>query len=146
MDQLDLAIHAAAHDHGLPDLAMKLGIREQVLRNKVNPTDESHRLAFREWVALLAVTGDMRSLDAVCRLFGGCFMREEEHTNPKDLLRAVLAADAEHGDVTASIKSALADGNISARELSGITLEIDQAQVALSDLRAFLLKEAGDRR
>lgn len=145
MDQLDVAIHATAHDFGLPEMARKLAVREQVFRNKVNPTDEAHRLAFREWVAMLDVSGDTRSLEVVCRMFGGRFECDEARENPRDLLRALLAADAEHGDVVQSIRDAMSDGTITPREMAGITREINQARAALEDLLGFLLHQSGER-
>lgn len=145
MDQLDISIHATAHDYGLPEMARKLGIREQVFRNKVNPTEESHKLGFLEWVGMLDVSGDLRSLEVLCEQFGGCFERNDVRENPRDLLRALLAADAEHGDVVQSIRDAMSDGRISPRELAGITKEINQARAALEDLMGFLLHQAGER-
>jgi hypothetical protein len=144
MDQLDLAVHGTAHDFGLPELARKLAIREQVFRNKVNPTDETHKLTLREAVAMMDVAGDTRILEAVCSLFGGEFVRHAERAMPRDLLRALLAVDAENGDVNRSIKAALRDGRISPRELREIRQEITEARLALDDLDAFLLNDAGE--
>lgn len=145
MDQIDIAIHQTVHGFGLPAMASKMGMREQTLRNKVNPTEEAHELKFREWLGTLDVSQNFSSLDAVCQQFGGHFVRDMERPNPRDLLRALLAADSEHGDVTRSIREALRDGTIAPREMAEILREIGEAVSALNDLSAYLLKQAGER-
>ena len=144
MDQLDLSLHATAHEFGLPELARRMGANHQTLINKLNPHSETHKLTFREWLAILDNTNDLRSLADVCRLFGGSFVPAERRAKPSDLLSALLAADREHGDVVRAMQEALRDGRVSPRELLSIRAEIVEARSALDDLDSFLMDDAGE--
>lgn len=140
MDQLDLSIHATAHAFGLPELARKLGKREQVFRNKLNPHDDTHILGLHEFVAILDVTGDLSALETLCAMFG-CELTRKPESRARDLMAAVLSADVEHGDITRAIQSALSDGRLSARERNEIVKEIREARGALDTLEDVVIDQ-----
>src|SRR5690606_17565252 len=65
MNTTDAAYHTV-HDYpgGSESLGPRVGISPAVLRNKVNPNNETHRLALDEAQKITAVTGDHRMLQA----------------------------------------------------------------------------------
>jgi hypothetical protein len=138
MDALDLSIHAATHAYGVPELARKLGKREQVFRNKLNPNDETHGLMLHEFVAVLDVTGDLSPLETLVAMFG-CTLTRKALPQSLSLMAAVLSADVEHGDVTRAIQSALADGRLTDRDRLTIRKEINEARAALDALEDVVL-------
>jgi hypothetical protein len=133
MDALDLSIHAAAHGYGLPKLARKLGKSEQVFRNRLNPNDEANGLRLAEFVAILDVTGNMTPLEILAGMFGHTISHRPK-TYTGSLLSAILAADAEYGDIARTIRDAISDGRLNTRERLAIRKEISEARLALDAL------------
>lgn len=140
MDQLDIAVHQTAHDYGLPKLARKMGMNEQVLRNKCNPHADNSPLSLRQAIAMMDITDDYRILDAIEVLFGRFAAPVEQHG--VDVVAAVLRAVAEHGDVARAVEDSLEDGRITPRELAGIREEIREAVTALGVLEGALIDAA----
>ena len=144
MDQLELAVHNTAHEApgGLAGMARDIGVGEQVLRNKVNPYQDTHRLSLLEALAMMRRGGDLRILDALAAQLG----RTINHPLPrsaKALLLEMLAADAEHGDVTRKVADALADNKVTQREVGEIRKEISEARAELDLLEQAIINEAG---
>lgn len=144
MDTVFYALHLSAKQApgGLSGLARRLGKLEQTLINKLNPCDDAHLPNLGEFVAIVADTGDMAPLDALCGLFDGQFA-----TRCMDraggLVAAVLNADCEHGDVARAIREALADdGQIDAHERALVMREINEARRALTILENELMAGA----
>lgn len=137
MDQLDIAIHGTAHDAtgGLDALARCMGVGAQVLRNKVCPTTDTHKLSLREAVAMMDATDDDRILHALAMMRGYTLARRAL-PDAKSIVAAVLAADAEHGDVSREIQDALADGKLTEAEKAAIAHQIQAAQLALDALNS----------
>jgi len=137
MDQLDIAVHQTAHDApgGLPALARRIGVREQVLRNKVCPTTESFHLNPREALAMMDATDDDRIL-AVLAEMRGYMLERKQLPDAESIVAAVLSADAEHGDVSREIQAALADGKITETERAAIAKQIHDAHQALDRLNS----------
>jgi len=135
MDQLDIAIHQTAHHApgGLPKLAKRLGIGEQVFRNKVNSHNDTHHLNVREMIAMVLATNDTQIMDALALELGGKFERHKKANNA-GLIDALLTADAEHGDITREMRDALQDKSLTEREKSKIRKEISEARDSLDVL------------
>lgn len=142
MDALDIAIHQSAHEArgGLSALAKRLGIGEQVLRNKCNPNTETHKLGVREALAVMLDTEDLRILEALAQELGCRVSREPSPQSARGLIEAVLAAEVEHGDVGRAILDALRDQRISPREAAEIKREIYEARTALEVLEASVMR------
>lgn len=140
MDQLDIAIHQTAHDApgGLDALARKMGLGAQVLRNKVCPTTDTHKLSLRESVAMMDASNDDRILAALADLRGYTLARKVL-PDAATIVAAVLSADAEHGDVSREIMSALSDGKLTEPERAAITQQIRDAHAALDVLKSTVL-------
>lgn len=140
MDQLDIAVHQTAHDApgGLPALARRMGVHEQSFRNKVCPTTESHKLNLREALAMMDITNDDRILEVLAEMRGYTL---ERYVLPDaaSIVSAVLSSDAEHGDVSREIMSALADGKLTEPERAAIAQQIHDAHAALDVLKSTVL-------
>lgn len=143
MNQIEMAVHQTAHEAqgGLIGMARDIGIGEQVLRNKVNPYQDTHKLGLYEAIAMMRRDGDLRILSAIAAEFGRT-LNEPVARSPRTLVLEMLAADAEHGDVTRRVSDALADGRITAAEASAIRKEIGEAHVELDLLEQAIIKEA----
>lgn len=140
MDQLDIAIHQTAHDAhgGLDALARKIGMGAQVLRNKVCPTTDTHKLSLREAVAMMDATDDDRILSVLADL-RGYVLERKALPDAQSIVAAVLSADAEHGDVSRAIHDALSDGKLTEQEKAAISRQIREAQQTLDALNSTVL-------
>lgn len=140
MDQLDIAIHQTAHDApgGLDALARKIGLGAQVLRNKVCPTTDTHKLSLREALAMMDATNDDRILQVLAGMRGYTLARKAL-PDAASIVAAVLSADAEHGDVSREIQAALSDGKLTEPERAAIAQQIHDAHTALDVLKSTVL-------
>ena len=137
MDQLDIAIHSTAHDApgGLPALARTMGMHDQVLRNKVCPTTDSHKLNLREAVAMMDITNDDRILFVLAEMRGYVLDRKAL-PDAKCIVTAVLAVNSQHGDVSRAISEGIADHKLTETEKANIAQHIRRAQQTLDELNA----------
>ena len=137
MDQLDIAIHSTAHDApgGLPALARTMGMHDQVLRNKVCPTTDSHKLNLREAVAMMDITNDDRILFVLAEM-RGYVLERKALPDAKSIVSAVLDSAAEHGDVSRAISEAIADHKLTEAEKANIAQHIRKTQRTLDVLNS----------
>lgn len=135
MDQLSLAIQqtAANAEGGVKRLAQLMGTNHQTLINRCNPHCDSHKLGVHEAFAMMLLTGDVQILEVMAAELGYDVERKEKKRE-RDLISAILSADAEHGDVVRTIQEALADNHISPRELAQIRTAVNGAKQALDTL------------
>ncbi|OGT03315.1 MAG: hypothetical protein A2143_08075 [Gallionellales bacterium RBG_16_57_15] len=140
MDQLDIAIHQTAHDApgGLEALARRMGMGAQVLRNKVCPTTDTHKLNLREALAIMEITGDDRILQVIAAQRGYTLARIAL-PDAASIIDAVLSADAEHGGVAQHIRAAIADGKLTEAERAAVTAQIKRAHDTLDSLHSTVL-------
>lgn len=134
MDQLDIAVHQTAHafQGGLDRLAQMMGMGAQTLRNKVNPNSDTHRLALREALAMMLQAQDYQILEVLAAECG--FTIRSVAGKDQPLLTALLMVQAEHGDVTRSMATALQAGSMTQRKIADIRREISEARAALDVL------------
>lgn len=132
MDQIDIAVHGVVHSS--PDsakqIASKLGMSYQVLVNKVNPNNETHKLTLREVVAIMLITDDVRILKAMGSELG-CSVERRSDCPARDVMEAALNASIEHNDVQQAILKGMQDKRLSEREKAGILLQVHEAREAL---------------
>lgn len=128
MDALDLAVYGTAHDAtgGMPALARQMGIGEQLLRNKVNPTSEHNKLNLREALAMMLLTNDIRILECLAREMG-CTVQRQAFPGARGIIDAVLKSDAEHGDVARSVLASISDGKLTEIERAECQTQISEA-------------------
>jgi hypothetical protein len=140
MDQLDIAIHKTAHDTsgGLSALARAMGIGEQVLRNKVCPTTDTHKLNLREALAMMDMSGDDQILRVLAEL-RGYTLAKKSLPDAGSIVSAVLRMNSEQGDVSTEIQNSIADFKLTEDERAEICKQIHDAHEALDVLKSTVL-------
>lgn len=133
MDSLDRAIYDIVHNSDITakGIADRLGLSHQILLNKANPNNDSHKMTVRESFAIQVITGNQ----AVVNAMQAELTLSKRKTAPASVLACVLNAGKEHGDVLESIQLALEDDVITESEKVGIFKEIDEAEESLGSLR-----------
>lgn len=134
------AAYATVHDYkgGCDALGPRVGITPRVLNSKVLPTTSSHHLSLDEAVRIMAVTGDHRILQAICRHLGYLDPIRAvvyEGIADQQLLELIAAVHSETGDVSRSLVAALTDGRVTEREFEQFDEQVIEAQTALAELR-----------
>jgi len=138
MDHLDQAIYNTVHNADLStkELAQQLGISPQVLINKANPTAEYHKLSLRESIGLQKATNNFRIHEAV----GIELEIEKTGVDQSSVLKAVLSAAKEHGDVVRAVQEGMSNRSLTAREAEICQVEISESIEALHSLRKTIVK------
>lgn len=138
MDHIDQAIYDTVHNSDMPpkEIARRLGFNYQVLINKANPQNETHRLTLREAVAVQLLTEN----HSIYRAMGvELSMHSKDHGPVLGIMESALKAGKEHGEVIQSIYAALEDGRMTMREQENCQREITEAIEALMQLRESVL-------
>ena len=142
-DHIDQAVYETVHDSDVrtKEIATRLGMSHQVLINKANPQSEFHKLTLRESIALQLITGSRRIHTAM-----GVELDIDANpaVSPDSLLKSILSASKEHGDVVRAVHSALEDGHLTLREREQCHREIDEEIEALQNLRAAIVRHGQD--
>lgn len=122
MDTIEYAIYRMAHEFagGVTALAQRINVRPGTLIAKVDPANDAATTNVRELVAMLLTTGDIRPLAEIARACGYVLTPAAARDDGAALLDATLDAGAAHGDLMASARDALRDGEIDAQELAAI--------------------------
>ncbi len=144
LDEVFVALHQVAlrARGGISGIAGRLGKRQQVLINKLNPADDVHQPTLGEFSAVMSDTGDTLPLELLCAVHGGRFVtRTTERC--ASVLEAVLLATREHGDVARVIEEAARDGVIDDRERVRIRREVAELRRALAVLENTLEMDPG---
>jgi len=134
------AAYNTAHDFpgGVPALAVRMGISPNVLQNKVNPSQEHHKLTLNEAVKMQAITGDLRMLHAMADALGCVCIQLPVHDQAGDmeLLDSFMGVVSELGDLSAEFQQSWADGQITLKEFARIRNEAYDVQARLAELLA----------
>lgn len=124
MNSIDAA-YAVVHDYpgGSESLGPRVGISPAVLRNKVNPNNDTHHLTFAEARKIADMTGDFRMLQAWAHEAG--FLLVKAPTGSADscdmaVLEQVVGLGVANGQFMQTIHAALADGRVDQDELKRI--------------------------
>lgn len=124
MNTKDAAYHTV-HDYegGSESLGPRVGISAAVLRNKVNPNNETHHLSFEEAQRIAGLTGDFRMLRAWAHQTGYLLVkapdskRSESDMSVLEQMVGFMVASGAYGQ---EIQKALADGGVTRDELQRI--------------------------
>ncbi len=124
MNSIDAA-HATVHDYpgGSESLGPRVGISPAVLRNKVNPNNETHHLTFAEARRITALTGDHRMLKAWAHEEGFLLVKVPNgaaDSSDMAVLEQVVGLGVANGQYMQAIHSALADGRVDHKEIERI--------------------------
>ena len=109
------AMRSAALDFGIDELAAKMHTAIGTLYNKLNRNDSSahHKPTVSDLIQIVFHTGNTAPIAALCRMFGGVFVRlpDLSATPDDDLLQLINQWGAENGDVYEVMARALAVKN-----------------------------------
>lgn len=124
MDVLDAA-YRVAHDftpHGAVGLAKKMGVPAGTFLNELNPEAETHKLGLGRAVAMSVAASDARIVHAFADTCGLIAFPKPDLSNVSDaaLLDLWLAHAEADGRFAEEVRAALADGEISERELESV--------------------------
>ena len=139
------AAHKTVKDYpgGSEALAVRIGMSAAVLRNKVNPNNNTHILGWVEASEIMGVTGDHRMLHALAAEHGYTLQKMEAE-GMASVMGAMLENAAKQG-AFAQAQDALADELISENEMKAIS-SAGTAQVeAMINLLARLRAVTGQR-
>lgn len=133
MDEVLRAVHETVLDAGPKELAHRMGTSHTSLLNRVNPNDDTHRLNLEQFLQILALSGDMRPLEALADEFGFELVAKEKPA-AQELTGALLHMNAEVADVTRAVTDALDDGRVSQIERQKILREAGEAKQSIDVL------------
>jgi len=123
MNTKDAAYHTV-HDYagGSESLGPRVGISAAVLRNKVNPNNETHHLTLAEAQRIVDFTDDDRMLKAWAHQRGYILLKAREGSSESDMsvLEQVAALAMAKGHFMGEIYKSLADGGVDAQEFERI--------------------------
>lgn len=94
----DAACRAFAQAHNLEDVAAAVGIRPQILRNKLNPV-QPHRLTCDELLAITDYTEDARLLDGLLSQINCLPSVPVNNATPANMQYCALSATASVGAI-----------------------------------------------
>ncbi len=118
------AAHALVHDYpgGSESLAPRLGMSAAVLRNKVNPNNDTHHLTLNEAVKATDVTNDDRVLEAWAVERGYAIVKIPNLAECCDsaIVEMMARAWETHGDVGKEIVKTLEDGRVEFQEVARV--------------------------
>lgn len=105
---------------GSESLAPRIGMSAAVLRNKVNPNNETHHLTLAEASEIMGVTSDDRILHALAAEHGYT-LQPMDPVASGTVMGAMLDHGAAQGAFAQAIQEALSDGLITENEMREIT-------------------------
>jgi hypothetical protein len=111
-----------AYPGGFEALALRMNMTAQILRNKANPSITSNHMNLHDVETLMAVTGDVRILEALaCEMNCGVYALDAvDHPSDMAVLELVVRLQKSQGDVSGEIFNALEDGNVDKKEVERI--------------------------
>jgi hypothetical protein len=132
------ALYHAVHDYpgGATALAPRMQIAASTLQSTANPTLDSHQWSLRRAKEVIALTGDIRPLQALAAEFGGMFIRTSMHSSEAlpEAFRSLAKLAAEFGDVARATEDAMHDGRISANDAARISTQCMELAQAAGDM------------
>ncbi|KGV90510.1 phage regulatory CII family protein [Burkholderia pseudomallei ABCPW 30] len=141
MNILDTA-HAVAHTYpgGCESLAPRLGVSAAVLRSKVNPNTDTHKLTLQEAVRISEVTDNDAILEAWASERGYALVKLPSAVECCDAAIVELMGKAwsTHGLVGREIVKTLEDGRVEHSEVVRVEARIFQHAQVLFNLAARL--------
>jgi hypothetical protein len=120
-----MACYHAVHSYpgGLPVIATMMAVNPETLRKKLDPAQDSHRLALDEAMHILNITKDERVLDAITAAVGANWFWPLDADQPPgdlDVLAASTSLMRSAVDVITELEKSLEDGDINANERARI--------------------------
>lgn len=125
---------------GIDRLAALMHTAMGTLYNKLNRNDSSahHKPTVSDLIQIVFHTGNTAPIAALCRMFGGAFVRlpDLSATPDDDLLQLINQWGAENGDVYEVMARALADLKVTQTEFNELQQQTHEAIAALLEVKA----------
>lgn len=132
------ALYHAVHDYpgGATALAPRMQMAPSTLQSTANPTIDTHRWSLRRAMEVIALTGDLRPLQAMAAEFGGVFIRTSQHDTEAlpEAFRSLAKLAAEFGDVARATEDAMRDGRMTPNEAARISTQCMELAQAAADM------------
>lgn len=145
---LDDAVYNAVHDYpgGVPALAVRLGMSKNVLQNKINPSQDHHKVTLAESMKIQQLTGDMRILHAMAEELGFICIPGGNFAGVSDqaLLDLFNEEYAALGKFSGDFREAFADGEISRAECEQLRADVYRIKSVLAEIMARIESFAGE--
>jgi hypothetical protein len=124
MNTIDAA-HAVVHDYqgGSESLGPRAGISAAVLRNKVNPNNDTHHLTLAEATRITSLTNDDRILQAWAHERGYLLVKAPESCKTESdmsVLEQMAGFMMSCGEFGREIHMSLADGKVTHDEIRSV--------------------------
>ena len=146
MNVVDAAYKTAhAYEGGCDALGMRMDMRPGVLRNKVNPKNDTHHLTLAEADEMMGLTGDHRILQALAAAHGYTLVRTEQPEAAGTLVSSVLAFLGASGRMSESLHDVVAKGQVTKNDSRQIESHGADVQAALIRMVNQATKAAGQR-
>lgn len=135
---LEDAMREFTRNHRMDLLAPKIGTTANVLRNKLNPDQEFHKLSLLEAINLAANTGDLSIIRASIQMLGFDCHEVGDISTTDRLISQVLNSASAAGNVTILYNEASADQVIDKEETACLIKATDDAIQKFQTLRTSL--------
>ncbi len=124
--KIEDALYHAVHDYpgGVAALAARMGLAAPTLYGMANPNGSEHPWSLRRFREVLAFSGDLRPLQALCEENGGVFVPTRCAVGDEAASVEMNKLAAEFGDVARRFHEAHRDGRITGREANAFDTEI----------------------
>lgn len=138
LDAIYKTIHSAAG--GVEALAIRMGLRVQILRNKANTTSVTNYLNPLELSLMMELTGDYSFLHALAMNHGHVCIKVDAEVAPSDMaiLESLASVWACNGAVGTEVHVALADGRLEPHEIQRIEEQVYRTIAAMKTMVARL--------
>jgi hypothetical protein len=139
---LEQACYSAVHDYpgGVGAVAATYGLVPSTLQNKLNPTQNTHKLNASEVEQILELTKDPRILDAMCARVGAVWLDLGSMGGGSDMamLDNITTLVTRVGELSTKVQNSLEDGRVDASELKGL----ETAVLRLNQSSFYVLERA----
>lgn len=144
MDVIDAA-YRIAHEYpgGLPVLATRMKLREQILRNKVLPGCDTNHLTLREALTMEAFSGRADILFAHADTLGYLPPLLKPADIQDDVGHALASFCAEFADYIRQVESAYGDKRVTPNERKRLEKELGEMIAAALHLQGLLATKTG---
>jgi len=131
-------VQATVKQHGVKNLADRLGVRPQTVYADVDTKSigrRSNKLGFLDWMIILEDTGDLSSLDEVNRLFGRACLpipAPPAEMSEADWMEHCAKAAKEAGEAVSEMARSILDGRMDREGLERCEKEFWDAVLAFA--------------
>lgn len=147
MSSLENAAYAIVHASrdSARDIAERIGVKHQVLVNKVSPTCDRNHLMLAEALAIQKASGDHRVLHAMADELGYVCVPNPAQMQDDDVAHALSSLCAEFGDYLRKVDESLRDGRVTSNERRALEKELAEMIGSATHLQAVLAGKAVKR-